>query len=159
VIEGAVLDGVPLRPAGVDGATLVNEMTDLDRQTWCEWYQWFLGTPPGYLPPGVGGVDDTGHLYNVACGARWDFWDYVLVPTVPATYCAQNLALSTCTAPLEELSDCLVTTGTGWPSPRGCGRYMDTPGCADTILMTNTHVPSEGTGVVSDPSTCGLLVE
>jgi hypothetical protein len=145
-------------PASVNPATPLDAMSDADRQAWCRWYVDLNNGGPGYPEPNVGGVDANGYLYNVGCNVGWDFYDLAQRPTVPTVYCEQNLALTTCELTVSDLTDCILSVINSWPSPRGCGRYLDTPGCSGTIVSHNLPGQSTGTGGAPGDLGCTLRV-
>ena len=63
------------------------------------------------------------------------FFDLGCIPRIPRSYCADNLRLSSCAAPVSALADCVLTIfGDNWPYERGCAPYVDEPGCIGTIV-------------------------
>jgi hypothetical protein len=62
----------------------------------------------------------------------------------PASARIENLELSRCSAPLSELSECVLTMQSEWPTGHGCGHFINAPGCAGTIVI-------EGGPSASDP--------
>jgi hypothetical protein len=126
-------DGPDL-PASPAPTTRVADLSDTDRTAWCNW----LVSATRGSDEAVEAIDDNGFV-NVApygqsyCGSP--VTDAVL-PFLPAIQCEQNLALSSCEAPVSELSDCVITLLSSCaPSPTGCRRYLETPGCFATVVV------------------------
>lgn len=132
------LDPNPVLPgptAMLDTSKPVSEISDADRQAFCEWFATGQAgpgfPPPADMPPAADGTSgNTGCSYNNGAACRVEY------PTpLPVNLCKANLALSTCKAPLSDLIDCAVTVFNAClPSPRGCGPYLASPGCPGTII-------------------------
>jgi hypothetical protein len=71
---------------------------------------------------------------------------------LPEEACADNLALSSCEATVAELSACVLYQMRGDPRARGCARYLDTPGCAGTLVSL---IPDPA----NPPDDCRVRVE
>jgi hypothetical protein len=114
---------------------------------YCEWYA-SLGSAPGYPPPEDSEVDSDGKTTNNGCSFSRGPACNVIVVTLSARQCAQNLALSTCSAPLAELTDCVTTAyNQCLPSPHGCARFLETTGCSGTLVIGYSE--STGAGAAS----------
>lgn len=126
-------------PTTVDESKRVRDLTDAERQAWCAWYEVLVVTyRPPYSPPPEGPLSPDGYTMNTGCNiSNGDFACRGNMPTsLPVSYCKGNLGLSTCEAPVSELSDCVLTTLRGClPSPFGCALYLGAPGCSGTIVM------------------------
>lgn len=86
---------------------------------------------------------------NTACtnGGTDKFMCQAIIPGIPEEYCRGNLALSTCEAPLSELSDCILTViDSCWPAPHGCARFMDRPNCHGTMAIDSLIGSDAGGG-------------
>lgn len=134
----------PEAPANLPAETQVRALTDTDRRTFCEWFI-ESSTDPASLPPAE--VDPTADGYYPTtgcwgCGGAVGF-DCMTPFQLPASACVDNLALSTCEAPLSELIDCARSLiSSCWPTPRGCARYLEAPGCSGTLVTrTNDRGP------------------
>jgi hypothetical protein len=120
-------------PDVVDEGTVVRDLSDAERQAWCEWYTQTPGfpvrpnlepTPDGYYPATVGCVESNG---TDGCALTKS-------TGLSTEACVANLALSSCEATVRDLNDCVLTLDEHVASPYGCGRYIDAPGCAGTIV-------------------------
>ena len=141
-------------PEELDVTTPINELSDAQRETWCRWYVDESSGGVGRLEPSVGPVDENGYVTNTGCNYGWDLYNCALRPHLPTVYCEQNLALSSCELPLAELTDCVRSVIHGFPSPTGCGRYLEPDSCAGTIVARNP-----GTEVsMTDPTTYGCAI-
>jgi hypothetical protein len=124
----------PPAPTTLSSDTLVKDLSPGEIQTWCDWYIGVF-TAPGSPPPEAHAVGADGYARGYAAGYAHGAWGSACVPeVVPASYCAQNLALSACEAPLADLNDCLLNIRTQKPSPHGCGRLLGSAGCTDLIV-------------------------
>ena len=131
-----IVDGT--HPASIDEMKRVRDLTDAERQTWCEWYAVLNSVyrPPLPLPPETP-LTPHGYTTNQPCTvSAAGFQCRGAVPTsLPISYCKGNLALSECEAPLSELNDCVLTMQRECrPSPFGCAPYLGAPGCSGTIV-------------------------
>ncbi|MCK6537308.1 MAG: hypothetical protein L6Q84_30430 [Polyangiaceae bacterium] len=149
---------LPGHPTGIDGAKPVSELDAAERDAWCQWYlSAYRGV--GFPPPAAGPLTPDGMTTMTGCtfGQPFRFQCTASIPELPLEYCVGNLALSTCQAPVSELSDCVLTAiGECWPSPHGCARYLSRPGCAGTIAVPATAGSSGGAG--GGPS-CSVKVQ
>jgi len=128
-------DNIPAPPT-VPVGTAVNALSDQQRADWCDWYTTVFNGP-GYPEPTPAAIDANGYTVNTGCNFGWEFPCQGMVPTLSSDYCEGNLRLSTCEAPIAELSDCLRTiVDSCWPSPHGCARYLERPGCDGTIVVS-----------------------
>jgi hypothetical protein len=145
-------------PGSVGPEVPIDELTDDQRDDWCGWYaQAALG--PGFPLPADVPVDAEGYTTNSGCSFSHDFPCRARWPQLSARQCAQNLALSACAAPIAELSDCVATLKSNCqPSPHGCARYLEKPGCSGTIVLAG--YPSDGTMMSPERDLeCPLRVE
>jgi hypothetical protein len=127
----------PEAPVSLPANTPVRDLDDAARHAFCDWY---VGqqvedgfpqppepqpTPDGYLPSdGCRG-----------CGGGVGFGGMSPWP-LPVSACVANLGLSTCQQPLSELIDCVRSMWSEcWPTPHGCARYLESPGCAGTLVV------------------------
>jgi hypothetical protein len=128
--------GLPGHPQEPSGTTPITELTDAQRLAWCEWYA-FTDREPGTPLPSEQPVDSDGYVAVRGCRAGNGFPCDAHMPDLAVSQCAGNLALSSCQAPISELSDCVLTVTDGcWPHPHGCARYLEKPGCAGTIVLS-----------------------
>jgi hypothetical protein len=129
------VEGVPDigEPPDVDPDTRVGEMSAEQRETWCEWY---THPDPGFPPPPNLEPNAEGFYPDTGCNAAFDFLGCSLSrPTgLSREACVANLALSSCEATVRNLNDCVQSMTGFQPSPYGCARYIDAPGCAGTIV-------------------------
>jgi hypothetical protein len=142
---------LPPPPAGIDPSKPVDALTPAERTTWCNWYD-STRLPAGQPPLPAVPLDGNGTLIESGCfyGNGWaQLWLGVSVAEIPVSYCEGNLSLSTCSAPVSELTDCILSVRAdqnypgGWPYEHGCARYTDKPGCMGTIV-TPPFDQSEG---------------
>lgn len=121
-------------PAVVDPDTVVRDMTAEDRQAWCEWY---TRPEPGFPPPPELEPDPDGFYPDTGCASSTSFLGCAVSrPSgLPASACVANLELSPCEATVRDLNDCALSMRYFKPSPYGCARYLDAPGCAGTIVV------------------------
>jgi len=149
--------GLPALPATLDPGTPLNQLTDAERGAWCQWFQ-DAEVGPGAPPIQDGLVGPEGKTLNTGCSFGEPPTAHVAVPTLGPTQCAQNLALTTCAAPVSELTDCVTTVfNQGVPAPHGCPRYVAQPGC-DGTMVTGFNA-SGGGGGVPGFSGCGVRVQ
>jgi hypothetical protein len=157
----------PPLPTMPDPEKPIAELDDAERSAWCEWLHAAnagLGFPaPEDAPVGPDGkIFPSCHQSNggLACNAS--------VPQLSFRQCAQNLALSSCSMPISALSDCVATVLKNCsPSPHGCARYLESPGCSGTIASefgsTNGTAGTTGIGGSANPSdplsSCNIQVE
>jgi len=132
-------ESFPPPPAELDPTTPISELTPAERQAWCNWYV-FARLPAGSLEPPATSLSPEGYTVDISASYGGKHMCDVCLPSIPLSYCVGNLTLSTCAAPISELTDCVVTTWDScWPSPHGCGRYVDEPGCSGTIALSNAQ--------------------
>ncbi|HTQ08107.1 MAG TPA: hypothetical protein VMI54_29840 [Polyangiaceae bacterium] len=124
------------RPAGVDPTTPVNELDDGARHAWCGWY---LDTVRGAgYPEPIDEIDANGYVKDPPCYLDDRQECDASVPVISTADCVANLALSSCGAAVDTLSDCVATLMNGCvPTPHGCAPYLNSPGCSGTIATTN----------------------
>jgi hypothetical protein len=122
-------------PSSVDPAKPITDLTDPERQTLCQWLVTAISPPdspePAALPPNSDGyTEGTGFVVGTK------FYCAGCIPRIPVSYCAANLAFSTCSAPVSELTDCVTTiVDACFPASHGCARYLEKPGCSGTNLV------------------------
>jgi hypothetical protein len=132
-------------PSSVDPNKPINTLTPSERAEWCDWFASArLGEGfPEDPPPSI---DENGYIFNNGCSYGSAFMCAAAVPSIPSATCEANLALSACDAPIAELSDCVTTVYDAcWPSPHGCARYLERPGCDGTVVRAYSE-GSAGTG-------------
>jgi hypothetical protein len=134
----------PGPPASPHFTKHVNDLDDAERESWCEWYSCDVAYNGAYPVETQGG-----YTIDPACAASDAFTNNGTFAQLPVSYCKDNLALSTCEAPISDLSDCVLTFRTNTPSPGGCGRYFATPGCSGTIVVANDENYKGGRGGAS----------
>lgn len=132
-------------PSSVDPNKPINTLTPSERAEWCDWFATArLGE--GYPEAPEPDVDENGYILSNGCDYGGAFMCAAAVPSMPSATCQANLALSECEAPVSELSDCVMTIyDFCWPSPHGCARYFDRPGCDGTVIRHHPEA-SAGTG-------------
>lgn len=147
---------LPAQPSSPDPGTPINELSDGDREAWCTWYlQVYQNSNPPATPLNNGWTTNTGCTNGIGTGG---FMCEALFPLIPVEYCKGNLSLSSCAAPVSELSDCLLSVmsiagGECIPSPHGCARYMEKPGCTGTMAL------GASTGAGGAGGNCSIQVE
>jgi hypothetical protein len=138
----------PSHPTTLDETKPINQLTDAEREAWCEWYLVAI-QGPGLPDPPLSPLTPDGLATQTGC-TKGDIFDHkcaAIIPELPPEYCKGNLALSTCEAPVSKLSDCVLTVAGGcWPAPYGCGSYLSTPGCAGTMAIHSVDGPDSGKG-------------
>ena len=138
-------DDLTAPPSSVPEGKAITALSDEERAEWCDWYTTTFNGP-GYPEPADSVVDSRGFTVNTGCNLGGAFPCQAMVPPVSSAYCEANLRLSSCEAPIAELSDCLVTVmDSCWPSPHGCARFLERPGCSGTIVVSYDGT-SGGTG-------------
>jgi hypothetical protein len=112
------------------------ELGEEGRSAWCRWFVDAAGGP-GSAPRADAAVDEDGFVINTGCSFGSGFPCNAAVAPLSPAQCAQNLALSTCTAPIAELTDCVATVYRSEcrPPEHGCARFFEKPGCAGTIAV------------------------
>lgn len=137
----------PEAPPSLPAATPVRALTDADRQSFCDWFI-ESSTDPQSLPKAEAQPTADGYYPSTGCwgcGGGVGF-DCMTPLSLPSSACADNLALSTCEAPLSELIDCARSLiSSCWPSPRGCARYLESPGCSGTLVTRTNDRGPQGT--------------
>ncbi|MBN1607042.1 MAG: hypothetical protein JW940_10440, partial [Polyangiaceae bacterium] len=128
---------LPELPASPDRTTLVAELSDPDQSDWCSWLRETFGEATGESEPKPVPADESGF---VDVSQYFGIFDdaislEALLPNWPVDECEKNLSVSSCEAPISELSGCVVSLlNSGTPSPTGCRRYLETPGCFATVV-------------------------
>ena len=140
----------PVAPSSPDANTPIDRLDAEGRAQYCEWYS--------FLPWGSDSMQeqevDAEGKAGGACAAGFQPACFGTVVMLSAKQCAQNLALSTCSAPLAQLTDCVTTmysqcalSGYGQcaclPSPHGCARFFETPGCSGTLVISKGAYASQ----------------
>ncbi len=125
---------IPEAPVAPAPETPINALTEAERGAWCDWYELALHTP-GAPPTEDAPVGEDGRVANGSCGFRNGAACNVAIPELSRGQCAQNLALSSCAAPVAALTDCLTTAQNGCvPEPHGCARLLASPDCNGTLV-------------------------
>jgi hypothetical protein len=129
-----ITGGEPVFPSGVDPATIVREMTAADRDAWCSWFA-DTQLAPGFPAPPVLEPDPDGYYPDTGCYQGTATCRVDMPAKLPKEPCIANLELSSCAAPVEELSHCVLSMITGGhPYARGCARYLEAAGCEGTMV-------------------------
>jgi hypothetical protein len=135
----------PELAAEFDTTKAISALNDAERQALCEWYVSAYALP-GYPPPLDSPVSPDGYTVDNGATAGWGPVCRGCTPVISKAQCVGNLGLSSCSAPVSELVDCVLTIRSAcWPSPSGCGRYLDTPGCSGTIVASDSGHYAVGT--------------
>ncbi len=145
-------------PTDLDPTSPVSDLTESERETWCRWKVDIHNGGEGFPEPPAGEIDADGYAGGGSCTVGWEFYNLGFLPRIPTNYCVQNLALSTCGRPLSELTDCVKTIRDIFPSPTGCARYLEAPGCDGTIVLSNGADPNAGSAGLDDIS-CAVRVQ
>ncbi|MEJ7730212.1 MAG: hypothetical protein WKG00_13465 [Polyangiaceae bacterium] len=131
---------LPAPPATVDPGNSIDALSAAERSAWCAWYD-TAHMPPGHPPlPETPLTTDGWTGTDGSClNGGGDFFSAGSLVHIPPSYCESNLGISTCEAPVSELTDCVLTilssaSGGHWPYHHGCARYLDKPGCLGTIV-------------------------
>ncbi len=134
-------------PESIPTDTPINAMSDSERAAWCGWFATAYNGP-GFPEEAPSPVNDEGYTTNTGCRGSGSSAPTcsAFIPGLDRTGCEGNLALSTCDAPIAELTDCVLTVfDLCWPAPHGCARYLSRPGCDRTIAV-DARVPVGSTG-------------
>jgi hypothetical protein len=141
--------------AAVDSTKPVNQLSSDERMTWCRWYVDLFTGGPGHPEP-TDTVDANGYVTSAICSSSPAFECSGALAVLPSADCVGNLSLSTCSAPVGALSDCVRTFANQcWPSPDGCAAYLDTPGCSGTLVNSAASINANGAGGSSGDGTFG----
>jgi hypothetical protein len=133
-------DNIGKPPPSVPDEQPIPALTDEQRADWCDWFV-AARIGPGFPEPSPVPPDPDGYSTASGCELGWEFACQALIPTISSSDCEANLSLSTCAAPIVELTDCVITLyDSCWPSPHGCARYLERPGCSGTIAVRNDIV-------------------
>lgn len=136
-------------PPSVPPERPITELSDEERAAWCDWLMTTYNGP-GFPEPSAGAIDENGFTQNRACTLAWDAPCLGMMPWITSADCEANLRLSTCQAPISELGDCVLTvTDSCWPSPHGCARYLERPGCSGTVVVSTAGFDSGGADAVN----------
>jgi hypothetical protein len=132
----------PALPSSLDETKKITELDDAERTTFCEWLA------DAFSDDGSGDAPDewplTDGYSTQGLFAGGSFPCHVCAGPLPISYCAANLELSTCEASMDELSDCVKTMARQClPSPLGCAKYAEQPGCLGTIVGASEPSTSE----------------
>jgi hypothetical protein len=152
------IEGTPAgeHPTVVEESKLVGELSAEERAAWCAWY---APVEPGFPQPQVFPADEDGFYPDTGCNTSGTLGCNVARPNdLPAGACEANLALSTCEATVFDLNDCVLSMKTGTPSPNGCARYIEAPGCSGTLVNQLSGEPTAAIGLPGDNS-CRVRVE
>jgi hypothetical protein len=157
---GSLTDLKTGTPNDIDPSTPVASLSDAERNAWCNWYL-TAAQGPGFPQPATSGVEN-GYVKPTVCEIGHEFPCEGSLPVLPVADCVANLALSSCGAPVAELSDCALTIlNECWPSPHGCAAYLDWPGCDGTMIVGGPFMrpPANGSSTPGAAPTCGVRVE
>ncbi|HEU5077323.1 MAG TPA: hypothetical protein VFU02_24195 [Polyangiaceae bacterium] len=124
----------PEPPETIDPTLLVAELTDEERQAWCEWYSGLHAGGPGHPP--VADLPVEGGYARAACSISRVYCE-AAIPALSVAQCVANLSLSACESPLSNLTGCAIdmiglTCG---PFDYSCLDYLETPDCAGSIIL------------------------
>jgi len=142
----------PDPPEGVDPEQPVSDLSDEERDQWCDWYSTLAAGGPGRPPTRDRPVTEDGYTDGPGCIADIPGCG-AIVPVVSKAQCAANLELSECAAPIGLLTKCAgdVLSGGCRALDSECIDYFDTPGCDGTVAS----VGMEGVGRLD----CSIKVE
>jgi hypothetical protein len=115
---------------------LITELDAEDRAAWCRWFV-AAESGPGYAERPDAAVDENGYTQNTSCSLGAEaFPCNAAVGAHSRAQCADNLALSSCEAPISELTDCVATIYSQACAPleHGCARFFEKPGCSGTLV-------------------------
>jgi hypothetical protein len=132
-------------PTSPDPTKPINTLSPEERASWCDWFA-SVTVGEGHPEPAPPPIDENGYAIARGCArAVGSPRCSAAIPVIPRSTCEANLALSTCEAPLSELSDCVQTLYDGcWPHPHGCHRYFEHPGCDGTIAISTAEPSGAG---------------
>jgi hypothetical protein len=149
---------IPGHPTTLDESKPINQLNDDERRAFCAWYQ-LTWREPGFPEPPETPLSPEGFTTNTACAMGNRFPCSAAIPDLPTSYCIGNLSLSSCSAPVSELADCLLTVQDRcWPSPHGCPRYFEKPGCSGT-LVNSVEPIAGGYGGANGLPDCSVRVQ
>lgn len=134
---------VPEPPEMPEPDRLVAELTDEERDTWCQWYSLIRHEGPGHALPEDRPV--TGEYTDgVGCIFRAGFCE-ATVPKLSKSECVANLSLSECESPLANLTGCVIDMFSNdcGPFEYSCLDYLATPNCEGTVVL-DTALPPGG---------------
>lgn len=116
------------------------ELTEAERETWCEWYSGIAAGGPGHAPKADRPVEG-GYATGAACSFDYDFCGAAL-PRISVAQCMANLSLSECESPLSNLTGCVsdMFSRACTPFDYDCLDYLEAPNCAGSILLLATSV-------------------
>jgi hypothetical protein len=135
----------------------VKDLTPAERQVWCEWFAVAM-TGEGAPQPPESPLSAEGYTTNTGFTVADEFFCSGCVPVLPVSYCVGNLALSSCSAPIAELTDCVITLHDDcWPYQHGCARYLDRAGCQGTII--GGAAAEGGGGSAGENGSCPIDVQ
>lgn len=144
-------------PSVIDEDKIVGELTAAERAAWCAWY---APVEPGFPQPRLLPANEDGYYPYTGCATGTSLGcNYTLPMGLPARACEANLALSSCAATVFELNDCVLSLRNQTPSPFGCARYLDSPGCSGTLVNGVGEVPSVASAALPGNDSCLVKVE
>jgi hypothetical protein len=160
--EETVFRHVGPPPSSIPADQPIPALSDEERDDWCDWFV-TARVGEGFPEPAPAPPDEDGYTHLRGCELGWEFPCLALIPSISSAECEANLRLSSCAAPISELSDCVSTVFEScWPSPHGCARYLERPGCSGTIAVSNDGnalPPRDPGGGSSEPSSCRIRIE
>jgi hypothetical protein len=160
--SGPKPEGFPEPPAALDPTTPVRDLTEAQRNSWCAWDVAAVANQTSDPAPPDAPVGADGKTITTGCRKSSARTCSAAMANLSPKQCAQNLAVSSCAAPLSELTDCVTTMMSGClPSPHGCARYFASPGCDGTTLrsLASLYGDTGGMGGFFAPVDCGIQVE
>jgi hypothetical protein len=141
-------------PPDTDSAEVqIPELTDEQRQTWCEWYSELAAGGPGHPPTADLPVDGSGYTSSGACRSGGSC--QATLPIVSAAQCAANLSLSQCEAPLSLLTECVDNAlgGACLADEYACIDLAEIQNCSGTLVTVSASGFTPSCGVkVSEPN-------
>lgn len=122
-------------PETPDPERVVGDLSEEERETWCEWYSTLVAGGPGHAPIADQRVED-GCAVQLACGISTRFCEAAL-PSLSVAQCMANLSLSECESPVSKLSGCVLDLADSscGPFDYSCFDYLDTPHCDGSIIL------------------------
>lgn len=122
-------------PETLDFERLVGELTDEEREIWCDWYSRLDPNDPNAHEPAADRPVVDGYVDGGACMFDTPFC-HANAPVLSKSQCIANLSLSECESPLSNLTQC-ATDVLGYscaPFDYSCLDYLEAPNCDVTII-------------------------